>query len=94
MKCSPLLRIINATRNSNKEQILRYAKRYVNADEWNIFEKCVDEEFENKNSKEENEEITALKDQLDGLYMTYLSQVSLWKSRYYDLKNKMNENIK
>lgn len=38
-----------------------------------------------------NEEIEQLKDELDGLYMRYLSQVSLWKSRYEELKNKTDE---
>ena len=33
-----------------------------------------------------SDEVQELKDRLDTLYMNYLSQVSLWKSRYYDLK--------
>lgn len=81
--------MIEAVRNNDVEKFLRYIQPYLPDDEKEIGEKLIRESFGERHTEatmDSSDEVQELKDRLDALYMTYLSQVSLWKSMYYELK--------
>lgn len=89
MVYNSILRLIEAVRKNDVEKFLRYIQPYLPDDEKEVGEKLIRESFSEypiKTTMDSKDEIQELKDNLDTLYMSYLSQVSLWKSKYYDLK--------
>ena len=94
MVYNSILRMIEAVRNNDVEKFLRYIKPYLPDDENKMGEKLIRESFDNHKvevTMDSSEEVQELKDRLDTLYMNYLSQVSLWKSRYYELKEEKEQ---
>ena len=94
MVYNSILRMIEAVRNNDVEKFLRYIKPYLPDDEKEIGERLIRESFSEykvETTMDSSEEVQELKDRLDTLYMNYLSQVSLWKSRYYELKEEKEQ---
>lgn len=96
MVASSILRIIEGVQNNDVDKVLRYALQIIPIEEHDIAEECIREKFNPNASRAVMEdmysEVELLKDELDALNMRYLSQVSLWKSRYEELKKKVEEN--
>lgn len=81
-------------RSNEVEKLLEFIQPYLPDDEKKIGEKLIRENFDEckiKETMELSNEVQELKDRLDTLYMNYLSQVSLWKSKYYDLKGEKDK---
>lgn len=94
MVCNSILRMIEAVRNNDVEKFLKYVKPLLPDGEKEIGEKLIRESFSDykvETTMDSIDEVQELKDRLDTLYMNYLSQVSLWKSRYYDLKEEKEQ---
>lgn len=86
-----ILRMIDAVRRNDVEMFLRYFAPYIPEDEKEVGEKCIRETFSEKPSiatMDKDAKIEELTDELDALQMRYLSQVSMWKSMYQELKAK------
>lgn len=89
MVYNSILRLIESVRDNDVEKFLRYIQPYLPDDEKEVGEKLIRESFSEqpiKTTMDVNDEVQELKDRLDTLWMNYLSQVSLWKSKYYELK--------
>lgn len=96
MNYNSILRLIEAVRDNDVEKFLRYVQPYLPHDEKEVGERLIRESFSKhptETTMEVNDEVQELKDRLDTLWMNYLSQVSLWKSKYHELKEETEQKI-
>lgn len=94
MEYNSILSMVEAVRNNDVEKFLEFIQGCLPDDEKKIGEKLIRENFNKykvETTMNPSDEVQELKYRLDTLYVNYLSQVSLWKSRYYDLKEEKEQ---